>query len=107
MMLTQSAAHQAEWSPQTAFNQMRMLQTVGLERKNFGKLPLSRLPLWTLLFKFLNSDFLLLCCLKGAGFSLISSYRLFPLYLQVNLFPYVEKWGCGCMHIVRRLSLLI
>lgn len=33
----------------------------------------------------------------------LSSLPLSPLYLKVNLFPYLEKLGCGSMPIINRL----
>lgn len=51
----------------------------------------------TILLNFLQSDFLFISCLRGAGFSLSL------LYQEENMYPYIQKGRWGRMQIVCKL----
>lgn len=63
--------------------------------------------LCTWFFHFLKLGFLLLSCLSSAGFSLAALSPLSLLHLEINVFPYIETWGCDSIQMVYCTSLLV
>lgn len=61
----------------------------------------------TWFFHFLKLGFLLLSCLSSAGFSLAALSPLLLLHLEINVFPYIETWGCDSIQMVYCTSLLV
>lgn len=62
----------------------------------------SSFSIQTLLFNFIWSDFLLVSCLRGAGFCLITSSPL-SLHLELSVFTYAEKPWRGSAQIIGKL----
>lgn len=62
----------------------------------------SSFSIQTLLFNFIWSDFLLVSCLRGAGFCLITSSPL-SLHLELSVFTYIEKPWRGSAQIIGKL----